>query len=72
MGNQPITTEFVTDNRSGKNEMLALSTGTRMYPAWYIEWQNRNLVGLSPRWPELTSNMLIPAWTEDGVGEWDV
>ena len=64
-----MTTEFVTDTRSGKNEEIALTTGTRMYPAWYIEWQSRDLEGLSPRWPELTSNMLVPTWSEGMVLE---
>lgn len=62
-----MTTKFVTDNRSGKNEGIALTTGTRMYSAWYIEWQSEDFQDLSPRWRQLTSNILVPTWTEGMV-----
>lgn len=64
-----MTTKFVTNNISGRNEEIALTTGTRMYSAWYIEWQSEDFQDLSPRWPQLTSNMPVPTWAEGMVLE---
>lgn len=43
---------------------VAMPSGTAYYPAWSVEWVASDLSTLSPPWPQLASNMLIPTWTE--------
>ena len=43
---------------------VPITTGTAFYPPWRIEWVSEDVSSLSPQWPTLTSNMLIPTWTE--------
>lgn len=42
----------------------AWPTGTAYYPEWSVEWAASDVSTLSPPWPPLSSNMLIPTWTE--------
>lgn len=50
--------------------------GRAYYPGWSVEWMAEDNVTLSPPWPTLTSDMVIPTWVPgknimDNYGQYD-
>lgn len=45
-------------------EEARMTEGYGYYVGWHVVWEVEDLESLSPKWPLLTSGMLIPTWTE--------
>ena len=44
---------------------LPFSEGRAFYPAMTMEWLEEDNKTLDPKWPTLTSDMLVPTWTPE-------
>lgn len=55
-------TTFTISTYTDMSSTLYLTSGRAFYPAWSVEWEGSDNPSLSPQWPVLTNDMLIPTW----------
>lgn len=57
------STRMVKDKEGDGEGTVPMTEGTVYYPGWTISWRSTDTRTLTPVWPSLTSDMLIPTWT---------
>lgn len=72
------STTTIYDPVSYITTTVAFKSGRAFYPPLSLEWVEEDNQTLSPKWPTLTSDMLIPTWnpgkypSDDWLDEWNM